>query len=121
MNKKLVIITGASSGIGAAIATVFSEAGYPVGLFARNKDTMEKLSLPHSICLSVDVTNINAMKEAILVAENQFGKADCLINNAGFAKLGDFSEINHNDNVRMVDLNILGVINGFEEDIARYA
>lgn len=114
MNKKLVIITGASSGIGAAIATVFSEAGYPVGLFARNKDAMEKLSLPNSICLSVDVTDINAMKDAILVAENQFGKADCFINNAGFAKLGDFPEINHNDNVRMVDINILGVINGFE-------
>ncbi len=49
---------------------------------------MEKLALPNSICLSVDVTDINAMKDAVFIAENQFGKVDCLINNAGFAKLG---------------------------------
>jgi NADP-dependent 3-hydroxy acid dehydrogenase YdfG len=45
MNKPLVIITGASSRIGAAIAKVFSDAGYPLGLLARNLDAMKKLNL----------------------------------------------------------------------------
>lgn len=114
MNKPLVIITGASSGIGAAMAKIFSEAGYPLGLFARNKDTMEKMDLPNTLCLSVNVTDINAMNKAIKIAINQFGAVDCLINNAGFAKLGDFLEINHDDNERMIDLNLLGVVNGIE-------
>lgn len=114
MNKPLVIITGASSGIGAAMAKVFSGANYPVGLFARNKKAMEKLDLPNSICVSVDVTDIHAMKAAIELAEKRFGVTDCLINNAGFAKLGDFIEISHDDNEKMINLNVLGVINGLE-------
>lgn len=112
--KPLIIITGSSSGIGAAMAKIFSEANYPVGLFSRNKSAMENLNLHNSICISVDVTDIHAMKEAIQLAESRFGETDCLINNAGFAKLGDFTEISHDDNERMIDLNILGVINGIE-------
>jgi NADP-dependent 3-hydroxy acid dehydrogenase YdfG len=114
MNKPLVIITGASSGIGAALATLFSEAGYSLGLFARNKDAMEKLNLPNSICLSVDVTDMEALRNAVSIAEKQFGPTDCLINNAGFSKIGDFTEITHLDNVKMVNINLQGVINGIE-------
>jgi NADP-dependent 3-hydroxy acid dehydrogenase YdfG len=61
MNKPLVIITGASSGIGAAIAQVFSAAGYPLGLLSRNLQAMEKLNLPQTISISVDVTDNNAI------------------------------------------------------------
>ena len=105
MNKPLVIITGASSGIGAAMAQVFSEAGYPLGLLARNKEAMDRLSLPNTICISVDVTNINAMQSAIQLAEKKFGAVDCLINNAGYAKAGDFSELSHDVHLTTVNVN----------------
>lgn len=114
MNKPLIIITGASSGIGAAMAKVFSEVGYPLGLIARNKDAMEKMNLPNSICLSSDVTDIESLKGAIQLAEKKFGEVGCLINNAGFVKSGDFYEIHHNEHLNMVNVNLMGVINGIE-------
>ncbi len=114
MSNSLIIITGASSGIGAAMAQVFSTAGYPVALIARHIEPMKKLNLPNSICLTADVTDYNAMKQAIDDAENKFGPVACLINNAGFVKAGDFTEVNHDDHVTTVNTNIIGVINGIE-------
>src|SRR5262245_45565742 len=106
MNKPLVIITGASSGIGAAIATLFSEAGYSLGLLARNVDAMKKLDLPNTLSISVDITDFDAVKKAIHDCEAKFGPTDCLINNAGFAKGGDFTELNHADHVNTVSVNL---------------
>jgi len=114
MHKPLVIITGASSGIGAAMAQVFSAAGYNLGLFARNLEAMEKLNLPDTICISVDVTDIAAYKNAVAASEAKFGTVDCLINNAGFAKGGDFTEVDHADHANTVNINLQGVINGLE-------
>lgn len=113
MIKPLVIITGASSGIGAAMAQVFSAAGYPLGLFSRHIDDT-KVNLPNTICISVDVTDVDALKKAIITAETKFGSVDCLINNAGFAKGGDFTEVDHDDHVKMINVNLQGVINGVE-------
>jgi NADP-dependent 3-hydroxy acid dehydrogenase YdfG len=52
MDKPLIIITGASSGIGAKLPRVFSEAGYSLALMARNLEAMQALNLPKSICQS---------------------------------------------------------------------
>jgi len=114
MNKSLVIITGASSGIGAAIAKVFSAAGYSLGLLARNLEAMEKLKLPDALCISVDVTDFDAFKKAIQECEAKFGSINCLINNAGFAKGGEFTELNHADHLSTININLQGVINGIE-------
>lgn len=114
MNKSLVVITGASSGIGAAMAKVFSAAGYSLGLLARNLEAMEKLNLPDALCISVDVTDFDAFKKAIHTCEAKFGSVDCLINNAGFVKGGDFTELDHPDQMNMVNVNLQGVINGIE-------
>ncbi len=114
MTKPLIVITGASSGIGAALAKTFSTAGHALGLIARDKPAMEKLNLPNTICLSADVTNYEALKNAIKIAEQQFGPIDCLINNAGFSKGGDFTELNQQDHQRTIDVNINGVVNGID-------
>ena len=114
MNKPLVIITGASSGIGAAIAKVFSTAGYSLGLLSRNLNAMENLNLPNTLCISVDVTDFDAFKKAVQQCEAKFGTVDCLINNAGFAKGGEFTELDHADHLNTVSINLQGVINGIE-------
>lgn len=114
MNKPLVIITGASSGIGAAMAQIFSAAGYPLALLARNFEAMEKLNLPNTFCISVDVTDFAAFKKATQDSEEKFGPVDCLINNAGYAKGGEFTESNHSDHINTVNVNLQGVINGIE-------
>lgn len=114
MKKPLIIITGASSGIGAGLAKVFSEAGYPVGLLARNLAAMEALNLPNTCCIETDITDIAQVKAATQKAEKRFGPTECLINNAGFGKGGDFTEVSHQDHETMIGVNINGVINGIE-------
>lgn len=114
MNKPLVIITGASSGIGAGIAKIFSQAGYKLGLLARNVNKMENLKLPNAMCIAADVTDAEAVNYAVREAEKRFGAVDCLINNAGFAKGGTFTELSHTEHESTVQVNLLGVISGIE-------
>ena len=57
MSKPLVVITGASSGIGEAVARQFSKEGHPLLLLARRLDRLEALDLPNALCRKVDVTN----------------------------------------------------------------
>ena len=87
-SKKLVVITGASSGIGAITAKCFADKGYPLLLLARRIDKLNELNLPNSLCIKCDVTNLDDVKTAIAQAEAKFGPVDCLINNAGIM-LGD--------------------------------
>ena len=110
--KKLVIVTGASSGIGTEIAKNFSEKGHPVLLLSRRLEKMEELNLPNSLCKSVDVTDLNAMKEAIKEAEAKYGKVDCLINCAGIMLLGEPSVQEYEEWSRMIDVNIKGILTG---------
>ncbi|PIQ43481.1 MAG: oxidoreductase [Gammaproteobacteria bacterium CG11_big_fil_rev_8_21_14_0_20_46_22] len=112
--KSLVVITGASSGIGLGLAKAFSNAGYPLALLARNVAAMEALNLPNTRCIKTDVTDIDAFKKAIALAEEEFGPVDCLINNAGFAEGGEFSEQSHDAHEKTVQVNLQGVINGCE-------
>src|SRR5579862_8728816 len=114
MSKQLVIITGASSGIGAAMAKVFSNAGHPLGLIARNLKAMQELNLPNALCISADVTDFDALKKAIQTCENKWGAIDCLINNAGYVKGGEFTDVDHIDHLSIVTINLQGVINGIE-------
>ncbi len=114
MQKPLVVITGASSGIGASLAQVFSQAGYPLALLARNVRAMQALNLPQALCLEADVTDPAVMEKAIMQAIAQYGPVDCLINNAGYAKDGDFAALPHSVHDNLVQSNLMGVINGIE-------
>jgi len=110
--KKLVVITGASSGIGKEIAKKLSTAGHPVLLLSRRIDLMEKLELPNSLCKAVDVTDLQAMRDAIKEAEESFGKVDCLINCAGIMLLGHPELQDYSEWDRMIDVNIKGILTG---------
>ena len=111
-NKKLIAITGASSGIGAAMAKAFSSASYPLLLMARRIELMEAMSLPNAICKKVDVLDLEGMKNAISEAEEIHGKVDCMINNAGVMVNGKPQSQNPEDWQKMLDVNIRGVLNG---------
>lgn len=111
-NKKLIAITGASSGIGAAMAKAFSLAGYPLLLMARRIELMEAMSLPKAICKKVDVLDLEGMKDAISEAEEIHGKVDCMINNAGVMINGKPQSQSPEDWQKMLDVNIRGVLNG---------
>lgn len=112
-SKPLVVITGASSGIGEACARLFSEAGHPLLLIARRLDRMQALNLPENvICAQVDVRDREKLREAILQAEAKYGPTDCLINNAGVMLLGKVQTQNPDEWQQMFDVNLMGVLNG---------
>ena len=112
--KELIIITGASSGIGEATAKRFSQAGHPLLLIARRVERLEALNLPNTICAKVDVTNFDEVKQTIQDAEKTYGEAGCLINNAGAMLLGSIEDQNIEEWRRMYDLNVLAVLNGMQ-------
>ncbi len=110
--KKLVVVTGASSGIGRETAKRFSEEGHPLLLLARRRELMEELHLPHCLCRSVDMTQPEAVKKAVEEAEALYGKTDLLINAAGLMLLGHPETQPFEEWDRMIDVNIKGVLSG---------
>ncbi|EMK3377993.1 SDR family oxidoreductase [Vibrio vulnificus] len=116
--KKLVVITGASSGIGEAIARRFSEEGHPLLLLARRVERLEALNLPNTLCAQVDVTDKSTFDAAIARAEEIYGPADVLVNNAGVMLLGQIDTQEANEWQRMFDVNVLGLLNGMQAVLA---
>ncbi|MCW2163680.1 NADP-dependent 3-hydroxy acid dehydrogenase YdfG [Microbacterium hydrothermale] len=88
----LVVITGASSGIGAATARAFSAAGHPLLLIARRLAPMAALGLPEAELAEADVTDTAAVSAALARAEERFGPVDLLVNNAGLMALSAVAE-----------------------------
>lgn len=112
--KPLIVITGASSGIGAAMAQRFSEAGHPLLLLARRLDKIEALGLPNALCRAVDVTDAAAFRAAITEAETQYGPTDCLINNAGVMLLGQIDTQDAGEWQKMFNVNVLALLTGMQ-------
>lgn len=112
MKKELIVITGASSGIGAATAKYFAAEGYPLLLIARRIERLIEMNLPNTLCKKVDVTNGIELKNAISEAEVKFGYTGCLINNAGTMFLGAAYEQDPSEWEKMIDVNIKGVLQG---------
>ncbi|WP_211830866.1 SDR family oxidoreductase [Kistimonas asteriae] len=112
MTKPLVVITGASSGIGEAAARKFSQEGYPLLLLARRLERMESLGLPNTLCRQVDVTDLIAFRAALEEAEGKYGPTDCLINNAGILRLGRMDTQDPQEWQLMFDTNVQGLLNG---------
>lgn len=112
--KKLVVITGASSGIGKETAKAMSAAGHPLLLIARRIEKLEELSLPNTICKKVDVTDFQALRDAIAEAEEKYGKTDLMVNNAGAMLLGSIDTQDIAEWQRMYDLNVMALLNGMQ-------
>lgn len=116
--KKLVVITGASSGIGAAIAKQLSAQDHPLLLLARRVDKLRDLNLPNTLCEELDVKNYDGFQQAVSKAEEQYGPADCLVNNAGVMLLGQVEDQAPNEWQRMFDINVVGLLNGMQTVLA---
>ncbi|MFI5533849.1 SDR family oxidoreductase [Kitasatospora sp. NPDC051853] len=108
----LIVITGASSGIGAATARRMSALGHPLLLLARRLDRLEALGLPRTLCRKVDVTDRQAVAAAVREAEEAYGPADAIVNNAGAMLLGRIADQDPDEWERMIDLNVKGVLYG---------
>lgn len=115
MSKKIAIITGASSGIGKAIAINFAEKNYHVILIARSLDKLEIVQKKIigmgkiSSIYPLDLTDYNRIQTCINNIMNEYGQIDLLFNNAGIVHWGT-SEININELKEMIDINLLGAM-----------
>ncbi|MFF8595235.1 SDR family oxidoreductase [Streptomyces sp. NPDC015220] len=113
----VAVITGASSGIGAATARSLHAAGYRVALLARRTDRIEVLADElgdGALAVSADVTDRDALLAAADRVKQQFGGTDVLVNNAGVMLLGPFSAEQTDDYRKMIEVNLLGAITATE-------
>lgn len=118
IQDKIVIITGASSGIGEATAKELASKGAKLVLAARREDRLKKLQEEiqnnggEAIYKVTDVTSHEQMEELAEVALKEFGKIDVLINNAGLMPNSFLASKKIDDWNKMIDVNIKGVLNG---------
>lgn len=114
MANHTIVITGASSGFGKGAARRLAEQGNRLVLVARRTDLIEALAKEcgDAIAITADVGNANEVERVANAALVQYGGFDVWINDAGVAALGYFDEIPLEDHQRVVQTNLLGVING---------
>lgn len=114
---RVAVITGASSGIGAATARALAADGYRVALLARRADRLTALAEElgnDSIAITADVTESDTLVAAAQRVQDELGGADVLVNNAGVMLLGPFDPDQRNDYRQMVEVNLLGAITATE-------
>ena len=114
VENKVIIITGASSGIGEETARVLAANGAKVVLSARREDKLKKLASEigeNAAYLASDVTSLEDMNAVVALAKEKFGKVDAVFANAGIMPAGNMSELKVKDWNAMIDINIKGVLN----------
>ncbi|HEX9512573.1 MAG TPA: SDR family oxidoreductase [Puia sp.] len=115
IKDKVVVITGASSGMGAATARKLAKLGAKVVLGARRKEQLKALVAElgeNAIYVKTDVSKKADVDNLILQAITAFGKIDVLWNNAGIMPVSFFDEGKLEEWERMIDINIKGVLYG---------
>ena len=118
IENKVVIITGASSGIGEATAELLAEKGAKLVLAARRKDKLKELAERikskggEAIYQVTDVTKIEDNKKLVEMAKKAFGKVDVIFLNAGLMPNSPMSALEVENWDKMIDVNIKGVLNG---------
>lgn len=116
---KVAIVTGASSGIGEATASLLSKKGAKVVLAARSKEKLERLSkeLPDSLVIPTDMTKENDIKAMVKTAKEHFGGIDILINNAGRGYDASIENIDIEAFHELFDLDIVGPVIAMQQVI----
>ncbi|MEO6919823.1 MAG: SDR family oxidoreductase [Collimonas sp.] len=118
IKDKVVIITGASSGIGEATARVLAAHGARVVLGARRTDRLEILAAAiraeggSAIYQALDVTRRSQLEDIVALAKSRFGQVDVIVNNAGVMPLSMLDQLKVDEWDRMVDVNIKGALYG---------
>jgi short-subunit dehydrogenase len=113
LQGKTVLITGASAGIGAAVARELAAHGANLVLTARRLDRLEALVRalgPRAVAVAADVTRDGEVERAVAEAERAFGGLDVAIANAGFAVTGRLDRLTLDDHRRQMETNVFGVL-----------
>lgn len=108
MNKKVILVTGASAGIGKAAAMLLIENGHTVYTAARRIEKMVELETMGGHILKMDITNETSVKLGIQQLIDEQGTIDVLINNAGYGSLGALEEVAIEEVRRQFEVNVFG-------------
>jgi short-subunit dehydrogenase len=114
---KVVLITGASSGIGRGLALELARRGAAVGLLARRAELLREIveqieaAGGRSLALACDVTNAAAVRDAADQLSAAFGPIDVLIANAGVASAGNADDLKAEQIAGLISVNVIGVAN----------
>jgi NADP-dependent 3-hydroxy acid dehydrogenase YdfG len=117
INGKVALVTGASSGIGAATALKLAEAGAKVGIAARRIDKLADLKKEivskggEVLVIEMDVVDPAAVEAGVKKLVGAYGSIDILVNNAGLMPLSDVDQFKVDEWHRMVDVNVKGLLN----------
>ncbi|MCC9601926.1 SDR family oxidoreductase [Stieleria sp. JC731] len=118
IKDKVVVITGASSGLGATTAKHLSAAGAIVVLGARREDRIAKLAQEltkqdaKALAIKTDVTDVAQVKRLVDTAVERFGRVDVMLNNAGLMQQSPLEAFKIDEWDNMIDVNIKGVLYG---------
>jgi len=125
LDNAVVVITGASSGIGRATALAFAQRGASLVVAARREAALatlvqecERLGA-RATAVPTDVTDADAVEALARAAESQFGRIDLWINNAGVYLAGRFEDVPPEDFQRVIDVNFYGCVNGARAALPR--
>lgn len=116
--RKVILITGASSGIGEATARHLAGQGHQVVLGARRVERIEAIAAEikgaggQALALALDVTRLDSAREFVEAAHREFGRVDVLVNNAGVMPLSPMAELRVDEWNQMIDVNLRGVLHG---------
>ncbi|WP_210464619.1 3-ketoacyl-ACP reductase [Rufibacter roseolus] len=114
LKGKTALITGAGKGIGRAIALALAKEGVNIGLLARTKSDLEKVSSEiealgvETSIVTADVTQIRSVNEAVEQVQQELGFVDILINNAGTASFGKFLDLEPDQWEHIIKVNLMG-------------
>ncbi|MGB7069189.1 MAG: SDR family oxidoreductase [Pyrinomonadaceae bacterium] len=116
--NNVVLITGASSGIGKETAKLFQSKNWKVAATMRNPDTAHDLRHIVDVeCLRMDVTDTDSIKAAIDLTIEKFGRIDAIVNNAGYSVAGPFEAATAEQIVELFRTNVFGLMNVCREII----
>ena len=119
LQEKIVVVTGASSGIGLATAKLLTQKGSKVALVAQSQNELDVLvkDMPGSIAIAADLRKENEAREMIKKVINHYGKIDILVNNAGRNYSSSIEKIETNNIREIFELNILTPVTLMQEVI----
>ncbi|NNM78576.1 SDR family oxidoreductase [Sphingomonas sp. ID1715] len=117
VSGKVVVITGASSGLGEAAARLLGQLGAKLVLAARRRDRLESLAAElggsgRALAVEIDVADRSQVQQLVDRTVVEFGRVDVMINNAGLMPLSPLDRLKIDDWDRMIDVNIKGVLYG---------
>jgi NADP-dependent 3-hydroxy acid dehydrogenase YdfG len=118
LNEQVMVITGASSGIGLSTAHLAAKAGVKLVLAARSEDALETVaeqinnSGGQAIAVAGDVGSHEDLERIAEAAIQRFGRIDTWVNDAGVAIYGKLEEVSEEDSRKLFDTNFWGVVNG---------